>query len=320
MIDVFVSAPWYVDHVAPIWRALPADARGRFHVTPRAAPAAAGLPHVTLDRIGPDTTRPILVVSYGDLRSAFMAQRKRIALGQHGAGQSYSTDHPAYPGGRNQGPASLHLVPNEHAAGRTRRAYPKARVAIVGCPKLDDLPRPTIDPDRTPVVAFSFHWDGPSIAPELRSAWQYYRTTVPLVKQQATVLGHAHPRALPRVARWYTAAGIEIVPDFADVLRRADVYVCDNSSSLFEFAATGRPVVVLNAPIYRRDVEHGLRFWAAASVGVNVDRASRLGVAVETAVADPPEVRAARAAALDLVYQPLRGGAALAATALLDWA
>jgi hypothetical protein len=320
MIDVFVSAPWYVDHIAPIWLALPPEARGLFHVTPRAAPAAVGLPNVTPKLLNTgDPRRPVLVVSYGDLRASFMAQRRHIALGQHGAGQSYSTDHPAYPGGRNQGPASLHLVPNEHAADRTRKAYPNARVEIIGCPRLDSLPRPKLDPNRTPVVAFSFHWDGPSIAPELRSAWQYYRMNVASVKEVATVIGHAHPRAMPRVARWYTAQHIEIMPDFADVLKRADLYVCDNSSSLFEFASTGRPVVVMNAPIYRRNVEHGLRFWSAANVGLNVERGSRLAATVETALADPPEVLTQREAALRTVYQPLSGGTRLATAALLDW-
>ena len=318
MIDVFASAPWYVDHIAPIWRALPAAARGRFHVTARSAPAAVGLPNVTHDRLSPDPKRPILVVSYGDLRSAFMAQRTHIALGQHGAGQSYSSDHPAYPGGRNQGPVSLFLVPNETAAERSRKAYPKATVAVVGCPKLDGLPRK--ERGAEPVVAFSFHWDGPTIAPEMRSAWIYYRTAVPIVAKRRLVIGHAHPRAMPRVARWYTGSGIEIVPSFEDILRQADVYACDNSSSMFEFAATGRPVLVMNAPVYRRNVEHGLRFWEAAGIGVNVDRASMLAEAVEKAIADPPEVRAAREAALAVVYQPLRGGAALAAKALLDWA
>jgi hypothetical protein len=89
---------------------------------------------------------------------------------------------------------------------------------------------------------------------------------------------------------------------------------------MFEFAATGRPVVVLNAPPFRRNVEHGLRFWEAAGVGVNVERAAGLVDAVDAAVADAPQVRAAREAAVAVVYQPLRGGAALAARALLEWA
>ena len=62
----------------------------------------------------------------------------------------------------------------------------------------------------------------------------------------------SRPPEPPREAiRFYEAHGIEYVPDFDDVLRRADVYACDNSSTLYEFASTGRPVVVLNAPWYR---------------------------------------------------------------------
>lgn len=320
MIDVFCSAPWYVDHAAPIWLALPKEARGAFYVTPRAAPAAVGLPRVTnrtFARFTPD--RPILTMSFGDYRSARAAGRTRIAVGQHGAGQSYSNDHPAYPGGRGYEQASLFLVPNETAARRWRERYPATPVAVIGCPKLDTLP--ARDPALTePVIAFSFHWDGPTIAPEMRSAWTWYRTLVPLVAKQHKVIGHAHPRALGRIGTWYKMAKIEIVPSFDDVLRRASVYACDNSSSMFEFAATGRPVVVLNAPVFRRTVEHGLRFWEAASVGIQVDRPSTLAEAVNLAVADPPEVRAAREAAVRTVYQPLRGGADIAARALLDWA
>lgn len=317
MIDVFCSAPWYVDHAAPIWLALPPEARGSFHVITKSAPAARGLPGVTLDRLKPNQN-PILVVSYGDLRAVAMAGRQRIALGQHGAGQSYSTEHPAYPGGRAQGAASLFLVPNAHAAERTRKAYPKAKVAIVGCPKLDTLtPR---EPDGKVTVAVSFHWDGPSIAPELRSSWLHYRTQLPSVARKFHVLGHAHPKAMSRVERWYRAAHIEVVSSFDEVLRRADVYACDNSSSLFEFAATGRPVVVLNTPNFRRNVEHGLRFWAASTVGVNVDVPHQLATGIADAIADPPEIRAAREAALDIVYQPRTGGAGLAASALLEWA
>lgn len=318
MIDVFCSTSWYVDHAAPIWLALAPEARGRFHVGPRAVDAARGLPGVTAERLSGDARRPTLVMSYGDLRAVAVTGRQRIALGQHGAGQSYSNDHPAYPGGRSQGAASLFLVPNEHAADRTRKAYPRARVELVGCPKLDTLPARV--PDGRTTVAISFHWDGPSVAPELRSSWLHYRTMLPSLSRRFHVIGHAHPKAMSRVERHYRAAHIETVTSFAEVLRRADVYACDNSSSLFEFAATGRPVIVLNVPQYRRNVEHGLRFWAAATVGVNVDVPQRLLSAVAEAIADPPETRAARDAAVDLVYQPRTGGAALAAAALVDWA
>lgn len=317
MIDAFASAPWYVDHIAPTWLALPPEHRGRFYVSHLASAAAHGLPDVHVRRL-PDDGRPILVVSYGDLRAAQMAGRQMVALGQHGAGQSYSSDHAAYPGGQGQGRASLFLVPNRHAEARTRQAYPRARVELVGCPKLDTLP--TKARAAEPVIAFSFHWSSTTIAPEMISAWDHYRTAIPAIARHRTVIGHAHPRYVATLRRWYKGAGIEVIPSFADVLARADVYVCDNSSSMFEFASTGRPVVVLNTPQYRRSVEHGLRFWEASGVGVNCDDRADLDDAIGRALEDGPATRAAREAALDIVYAPRRGGAQLAASALVDWA
>lgn len=316
MIDVFASCSWYVDHLRPIWLALPASARGRFYVSNRSIESAGGLPGVTLSRpVGKD---PILVVSFGDYRAARMSGRTTIALGQHGAGQSYSTDHPAYPGGRGQGDVALFLVPNETAAKRTKAAYPKTRIEIIGCPKIDTLP--TKARKGEPVVAFSFHWDSKSIAFETRSAWTYYQRAIALLSRHRRLIGHAHPREMFKLANWYRRTHIEVASSFDEVCRKADIYACDNSSSLFEFAATGRPVIVLNQPVYRRDVEHGLRFWAAAGVGVNVDQPLDLAAAVDRAIEDPPEVAEAREAALRIVYQPLHGGAELAAAALMDWA
>lgn len=318
MIDALASEQHIFDHLAPIWNALEPRQRGILYVADRvSARGHASSPIRTI--VDSSRGRPILVMRHGDLRTARNAGRERIALGQHGAGQSYSNRRRAYPGGEDQHGVSLFLVPNDHAAARTRAAYPAARVAVVGCPILDSLP--ALEPhDGLPVVAFSFHWDGSRVAPELFPAWRWYRGALKRIAKRWPVLGHAHPRLLRAVAPYYKSIGIEVVPSFADVLRRADLYACDNSSSLFEFAATGRPVLVLNHPRMRRDVEHGLRFWSAATVGVQVDDAADLDDALEQALLDPPDVAAARAAALDLVYQPRSGGAAMAAAALQRWA
>lgn len=319
-LDVVATAPHYVDHALPIWLALPEAERRHFYVSPGSA--RDDIPGVrSIAELGRDRAVPTLAVAHGDFKAARAARRRKLALGQHGAGQSYGGDggdHPSYPGGRDQAEASLFLVPNRHAAARTIAAYPRARVELVGCPKLDELPRRRRDPGDPPVVAFSFHFPT-HVAPETATAFRIYRGNISQLSKSLKVLGHAHPRMLRQLRRWYQAVRIELVPSLVDVFERADLYVCDNSSSIFEFAATGRPVVLLNHPHYRRDVEHGLRFWEAAGVGIQVNRGRELAPAIEAALEDGPVLQAAREAALDLVYEPRRGGAQLAAAALLDW-
>ena len=109
---------------------------------------------------------------------------------------------------------------------------------------------------------------------------------------------------------------------FDEVCRRADVYLNDASSTLFEFASTGRPVVVLNASFYRRKVHHGLRFWEASIVGVNCNiwDVRRLPAIVDEALADPPAQKERRERALDMVYAYRTGAAERAAAVLMDWA
>lgn len=207
-----------------------------------------------------------LVASYADLVKARRDRHRKIVLMQHGIGQSYSDTNPAYPGGRDNGDVGLFLVPNEHAAGRWQAAYPAARVEVVGSPRLDDLPQRV--PDGTTTVAVTFHWRNGGH--EKANAFAYYRGAIELLAARYHVIGHGHPRA-SRLPRFWAKSGIEYVPDFDEVCRRADVLVFDNTSAGFEFAATGRPTVVMNAPAYRKHVHHGLRYWDAADVGIQVD-------------------------------------------------
>lgn len=304
-LDVYAGFPWYLEHLRPVIDEL--------------GPLVGRIREGPFLRAIDDPAPAVLVASYGDLCRARRHGYERIVLAQHGAGQSYGaarrSNYPSYPGGSDCGDVGLFLVPNEHAAARWRAAYPRARVAVVGCPKLDALP--SREPGPGPVIAVSFHWDF-GLCPETRSAWSEYWPAIPALRESFAVLGHGHPKR-PDLARWYRRAGIEHVPGFADVLRRADVYVCDNSSSLFEFAATGRPVVVLNSRLYRPEAEHGLRFWAAAGVGVNVWHRGDLPAAIARALELRPDDVAAREAALELVYQPRSGGAAIAAAAIRDY-
>jgi hypothetical protein len=332
VLDLVAGAPHYLDHLAPVWHALPERVRGRFLVpdpptlgsVDDLVARAAGLgisAEVGLEGLD----HPTLVASAGELRRVREAGRSHVALLEHGIGMSYGGDpdwahRSSYPGGRGRD-ADLFLHPNETSAARDRAAYPDARVEVVGCPKLDTLP--AREPGPGPVIAVAFHWDGAE--PELRWAWPRFRHAVVRLASRFTVIGHGHPRAMADLAPWYRRAGIEVVPDFRDVCRRADLLIFDNSSVGFEFASTGRPVVVLEPYHYRRDVHHGLRFWDAVPGLVCHDRAGvpdavSLTAVVERALGDPPEAREARERALELVYVQRTGAAERAARVLVEWA
>lgn len=304
LIDFFATQPHYVDHLRPTWDALPPP-RGDWYTQD----------HRHL--LGP-SDRLMVVSSYGDLRDARRAGYERLVLAQHGCGMSYSDDHPAYPGGRSRENVVLLLDPNEFAAARDRAAHPTIPVAVVGCPKLDawfTTPPAHRHRDR-PLVVFSFHWPGGYDPPETRWAFSHYRDRLLTLKQHADrmgyrVAGHGHPKAQNTHLRafWHDA-GFGFVRDFAHVVEVADQYVCDNSSTLYEFAAvTNRPVLVLNSPSYRRDINHGIRFWQAMP-GIQVDTAADLGDAIIEGLSDPAYAQQMRREAVELVYPVGRDGTA----------
>lgn len=333
-IDALAFEEHFLDHLSPIWRALRPELRGDFLVDVSLEDRArrkgieptlvdgrvirARGPRVPLPDPGPGPVA--LVASYGDIKVGRRLGYRRFLFLEHGAGQSYGGDrrngaHGSYAGGEDRDDVPLFLVPNRHSGDRWKAAYPAAEVRVVGCPKLETLPARVPGPG--PVVAISFHWDSHQI-PELRSAFGEYQHVLKDLPRRFSVIGHGHPRAdwLPRA---YRRAGIEFVPDFEDVCRRADVYVCDNSSTLFEFAASERPVVVMNASYYRRNVEHGLRFWSAARVGVNVDGPADLIPGIERALMNRRTDVLDRRAALRQVYTYRDGAVRRAVWAVEAW-
>ena len=287
-MEVFATYGHYADHLAPVAALLPPD----------------------LD--------VALVAGWNDVVRA--KRHKRIVRLEHGAGQSYGSNHPGYPGGRGHEGVGLFLTPNEHSADRWRQAYPLTPAVAVGCPKLDTLP--TRSPLRPyPVVAITFHFDLPMV-PETMSAMPHYRSALPdIARRFPGMIGTVHPKAHAFTYQaMYEEAGIEWVPDFAEVCRRADVLAFDNTSAGFEFAATGRPVVVMDSPTYRRDKNHGLRFWDAAHVGPRVSVPSALGPAIERALQNKPVDVADREDALETVYAYRYDAAQRAADVIMEWA
>jgi hypothetical protein len=202
----------------------------------------------------PHDDRLALVASYRDLCLA-RSRRRWCVLSEHGAGQSYlGARSGSYIGASDRRGVLGVLVPGPLQA----EAHTASQAAIpayqTGVPKLDHL----------------------------HSA----RAVAQLAgDDRFDLVGHAHPRMLRRIIGDYRRAGIEVVPDFADVIDRADVYVCDNSSTMYEWASLDRPVVVLDGPTYRRHVHHGLRFWSHADLGPRIDQGADLADAILAAVA-----------------------------------
>jgi hypothetical protein len=272
-----------------------------------------------------------LVASYRDLHSVRKGGFKHIAYIEHGIGQSYAGDprlakHPAYAGGRDHGDVELFLVPNQHAGDRWMQANPNAHVLVHGSPRVEYLRSWFMEsPEQRelaerfgPVVGVSFHWSS-NMVPELKSALPYFGGDVQALTRKYHVLGHCHPKARTMMMPWFKQAGIEFVPSFENVLGRADVYVCDNSSTIYEFASLRRPVVLLNPPWYRRTINHGLRFWDAAGVGVQVnDRGSLL--AGVTSAFDLGYTRSAGDILAQVYQEPMfLSSSALAAKAIAEW-
>ena len=248
---------------------------------------------------------------------------ERFVRIEHGIGQSYGTTHAHYPGGANHSDVGLFLTPNEHAANRWRKAYPRARVEVVGSPRIDELPTRNARSlqyrvSEPPTVAISFHYDL-YLVPETRSSLPWFAPALPDLAKEFHVIGHSHPRE--DLTYTYKRLGIEYVRDFDEVCRRADVYVCDNSSTLYEFASTGRPVVVLNPPWYDRSKDYGLRFWEAEYVGFPVTHPAVLASAVDYAIdhGQTKDEQYLREGALDIVYAYRTGAAQRAADAINDW-
>lgn len=309
-MHAFASRPHYLDHLGVVWDALGAPEPvmvdrgllGYAEETQRAATAV-------LRGRG-----ACVVAGYTDLFRARRLGYGPFVMLQHGAGQSYHGDprgagNPSYAGGCDHDDVALFVVPGPDPERRWRERYPSTPVVCSG--NLRPLPGRVGEPGKT--VAVTFHWPC-GLVPETRSAWREYRDALPGLTERWTVLGHWHPRWGDVLRRWYEEHGIEPVADIAEVARRADLLVADNTSAIFEWAATGRPVVVLNASRYRKRVAHGLRFWEASTVGVQVERTADLEAAVSMGLMDPRGLREERARCVGMVYGA--GSARLAAEAI----
>lgn len=293
-VDFFATRAHYIDHIAPVWSAL--DQRGLFCVPDELASHARsrGVKPAPLSELAAGDG-PIVTSAYADMSRCTKSQRHLIMF-EHGAGFSFSNVHPSYAGGSHDRRfVSLFCEVNDWTQRRNLRTFHDARSHVVGCPKLDGMSKAkrTRRAKSEPVVCVSFHWDC-LVAPETRSAMSHYEGVLPEIARQFNLVMHGHPRIAGRSRELADKLGLEYIESFDEVCRRADVYVNDASSTLYEFAALAGPVVVLNAPWYRRGVDHGLRFWDCSDIGPSCDEPEELADAIRAAIDEPKEMRERR--------------------------
>jgi CDP-glycerol:poly(glycerophosphate) glycerophosphotransferase len=296
-LDFFARLQHYIDHLAPIWNALPPERRGQFHTTvdlvdyTRQELNAANV--IEVDGYTPSGDSPILCAAYGDMSRAARNPGRRIITIEHGTGHGFGTA--AYPNatkGRRD-LVDLALMPNAYTADLSRSVR-STHCEVIGTPKMDEWSEAAIarEPRYNPldnplVIAIAFHWgDRHANPPESGSAFEHYQSILPRLAKRYHVIAHGHPLASPAVRQIFEQAGIEWVSNLREVFSRADILINDLSSILYEFIVTGKPVIVLNAPWFRREVNWGIRFWDYSDVGINVEGPGELFSAIDRTIAE----------------------------------
>ena len=259
-IHALARWPHLMEHIEAIHRHLPDELRGEC-LTIR-NPTRSHVKHW-------DRHDVIMVAGFPDI--AVAGSRKTLYV-EHGAGQSYegitNGSDRYYHGGEHPSNVVGYIGPRQDVID----AWGRPGFAA-GSPICD--PYELFSPER--VCAISFHWNGSLPhkvgVPEAGTALQHYLDHLGMIVAELEldgweVLGHRHPRFNHMTSVWRNLGVREA--DAVEVRRRAQLLIVDNSSFAFELAYTRRQVVSLNCPEYRRDVEHGLRFWSHVP-GVAVD-------------------------------------------------
>lgn len=304
LVDLYATHSHYRDHTMPIWRAIPDELRGSI-LQPQTKPRRpTGNLTIVAGRVDVDAMRP-----------------KPCVLVEHGSGQTWSNFATRHNVGSLPQPPHVvaYIGPSERAAAlwAATPQHHDRPAAAVGCPKLDALLTEAPEPDNR-TVAFAWRWNVPTVTtiqcPEQRSALDHYSDALPALiegwhKRGWRVIGHGHPRARRELTVLWRSLGIRPTWDADEVLRQSGLVIVDYSSFAYEAAALGRSVLLLNAPWYRRDVEHGQRFWSHVP-GWQVDSPEELAALPIEAYVDNDSSKMLRERAVAGTYAHIDGHSA----------
>lgn len=316
-IDFYTGEEHFFDHTIPVWLALPDQYKGTFYVSKLVEQKRAkesGIPYV----VGyPENSELCLVASIADYR----ATNHDVVYMEHGIGHQYSNNHMGYAGGSGKDRVVLFLNQHHITDERNLKTYPNVKHAIIGTPKMDKVKRTGwIVHHRKPVVCMSFHWDC-KVSPETRSSYPFYKKMIPILykmKNDFDFVLHAHPKNGFQDEVKKEFPDIPFIEKFEDVMKIADVYVIDNSSTMYEFLVTGRPIVVLNCPHYRFDVNHGIRFWDYIG-GMQVNRTKDLLTTILDTIAFPNQLKELRDGIVSELYPYYPNATGRAVKVLVDF-
>ena len=251
-LDFYASEQHYFDHIVPIWGLLPKEFRGTFYVSEKIKSSHNDI------IVGKPNDNITLVSSYSD----YLLTKGKVIYMEHGIGNTYSNESPYYAGGIGKDRVVLFLNNHVLTHNKNKKAYPNAKHIIIGTPKSDSIKEKSMS-NNIYTICFSFHWEC-QVSPETMSAFDFYKNHVVYLSKQKefNLIFHGHPKDDNKWNEFCKINSIKRVKSFEEVINVADLYICDNSSTIYEFILTGKPVIVLNAPWYRKSVNHGIRFWS----------------------------------------------------------
>src|SRR4051812_21841198 len=123
IVDIVASEPHYLDHLLPIWEALPAENRGSLYVQETG--------HAVDVQESGQPGNVVVVSSYTDMLRV-RGQGRPIVYTEHGIGISYPRGGDSYAGGRHRQDVKLFLCPNDEVRRLNQQMHPEIPAVVVG--------------------------------------------------------------------------------------------------------------------------------------------------------------------------------------------